>query len=165
MSIFKKVMIVLVLSITGAFIGTVLHLPIGLLVGSFVFVATGKVIGLHVPPLAKKHKQKVQMIIGGLVGLNLQPGVAKLFFNLLIPGLFATVIHLLFAFLYAYIIMKIFGLKWLTVLIGSIPAGMSEISNIAEDIDVDEQVVMLMHIFRVSLLILVLPLLIKFILL
>lgn len=163
MNTFQKISIVLVLSITGAYVGYTLHLPIGLLVGSFVFIATAKIIGLDVPPLEKKYKQKIQMVIGGLVGLNLQPDVARLFLKVLIPGLFATFFHLLFAFFIAYSMSKLFGVKWLTALTGSIPAGMSEISNIAEEIDVDEQVVMLMHIFRVSLLILILPVLIKFI--
>lgn len=163
MSLGKKLFIVGALSATGAYLGYVLQLPIGILIGSFIFVAVANIIGLEAPPLPKKYKQKVQMVIGGLVGLNLQPDVGKLFVSLLVPGLIATLFHIMMAFLIAYLLMKRFDFRWLTALTGSIPAGMSEISNIAEDIDVDAQVVMLMHIFRVSILILILPVLIQFI--
>lgn len=163
MSLWKQIMAVIVLASAGAYFGYLLNLPIGLLVGSFIFIAAAKIIGLDVPPLKKKHKQKVQMVIGGLVGLNLQSDIPHIFISVLIPGLIAALFHLMMAFLIAFILMKLFGVKWLTALTGSIPAGMSEISNIVDDINVDEQVVMLMHIFRVSLLILILPVLIKFI--
>lgn len=159
----KRILIVSVLAVLGACFGYWLNLPIGLLVGSFLFIAVAKILGLDAPPLKRKHKQKVQMIIGGLVGLNLQPDIMRLFADVLVPGLVATLVHLLAAFLIAFILMKVFHIEWLTALTGSIPAGMSEIANIAEDIEVDEQVVMLMHIFRVSLLILILPVLIKLI--
>jgi membrane AbrB-like protein len=160
----KHFFIVIGIAIIGAFVGKTLNLPMGILVGSFLFIAIAKIGGLNVAPLKKKHKQKIQMVIGGLVGLSLQPDVASLFFSLLIPGFLATAAHLLFAFLMAFIFTKVFHLNWLTAISGCIPAGMSEISNVAEEINADEQVVMLMHLFRVSMLILILPIVIKFLL-
>lgn len=159
----KQKLIVILLALTGSYFGYLLNLPIGTLVGSLLFIAIAKISGLNIRPLPKKYKQKVQMVIGGLVGLNLQPNIANLFVSLLIPGLIATAIHIVIAFLVAYLLMKLFNFGWLTALTGSIPAGMSEIANVVEDIDVDEQTVMLMHVFRVSLLILILPMLIKYI--
>lgn len=161
----KKIIIVISLASLGGFIGFILNLPMGVLIGSFIAIATAKIIGLEVPPMEKKYKQKIQMVIGGLVGLNLQPDIASLFLELLVPGLIATVAHLITAFIIAFIFSKIFHFSWLTALTGSIPAGMSEISNIADEINVDEQVVMLMHLFRVSILVLVLPIMIQLFLL
>ncbi len=158
----KKIVVVIILACVGGYLGFILNLPMGVLVGSFIAIATAKICGLEVLPMEKKYKQKVQMVIGGLVGLNLQPQIGTLFLEFLVPGLIATIIHLIFAFIVAFIISRLFHFSWLTVLTGSIPAGMSEISNIVEEINVDEQVVMLMHLFRVSILVLVLPVMIKY---
>lgn len=160
---FKKKLLVILLALTGSYFGYLLNLPIGTLVGSFIFIAIAKVIGLNVYPPPKKFKQKIQMVIGGLIGLNLQPNIASLFISLLIPGLIAATVHIIIAFLMAYLLMKLLNFTWLTALTGSIPAGISEISNIIEDIDVNQEIVMLMHIFRISFLILILPILIKYI--
>lgn len=160
----KKSMIVLIIAVAGAYFGNILNLPMGVLIGSFLFTAIAKITVLDIPPLPRKYKQKIQMVIGGLVGLNLQPDVAKLFFNLILPGLIVAMGHLLFAALLAYIFNKMFRFNWYTAFIGSIPAGMSEVSNIVEEIDVNAQIVMLMHLFRVSILVLLLPVLIKIIL-
>ncbi|CEI81897.1 MULTISPECIES: AbrB family transcriptional regulator [Oceanobacillus] len=161
----KKFVIVVSIASVGGYIGHILNLPIGILMGSFITVAIAKISGLKVPPLKKKYKQMIQMLVGGLIGLNLQPDIVSLFFNHIVPGLIATVFHLLFAFLIAYIFTKLFRFKWLTALSGSLPAGMSEISIVADEIDVDVEVVMLMHLFRISLLILILPVIIKLLLL
>lgn len=160
----KKIIIVILLAVTGAFVGYSVNLPMGMLTGSFLIVAVAKITILDVPTLSSQYKQKIQMVIGGLVGLNLQPDVMKLFLKLFIPGLTAALGHLLFAILLAYMFTKVFKFNWHTGFIGSIPAGMSEVSNVVEEIDVDEQVVMLMHLFRLSILILLLPLLIRIIL-
>lgn len=161
---FKNMIKVISLSITGAIAGYILKLPMGILVGSFLVIAIAQISGLAVPPLQRRYKQKIQMVIGGLVGLNLQPDVAALFLKLIVPGLIATIGHILFAFLLAKLFTKLLGFNWLTAITGSIPAGMSEISNLVDEIEVDEQIVMLMHLFRVSLIILILPVFIKILL-
>ncbi len=103
---FKKKLLVILLALTGSYFGYLLNLPIGTLVGSFIFIAIAKVIGLNVYPPPKKFKQKIQMVIGGLIGLNLQPNIASLFISLLIPGLIAATVHIIIAFLMAYLLMK-----------------------------------------------------------
>lgn len=149
----------------GAFLGNLLHLPIGLLVGSFIFVASAKVMGLNVPPMNRKYKQMVQMVIGGFVGLNLQPDIFDRLLTLLIPGVIATAFHILIAFIVSFILTKLFHIPPLTALMGSTPGGLSEIANIMDDVEVDRESVVLMHIFRISLIVLFLPALIKFFLL
>lgn len=157
MDTIKKVLLVISLASIGAFIGHITNLPMGVLVGSFIIIAAAKIIGMKASPLPKKYKQMIQMVIGGLVGLNLQPDLSAEFLTLLIPGIVATFAHLLFALLIAFIFSKLFGISRLTAILGSIPAGMSEISNIVDEVEVDKQFVMLMHLFRVSILVLVLP--------
>lgn len=153
---FKPYMLV-VIACTGAFIGYVLKLPIGILIGSFLAIAIAQIFGMGALPLSKPVKQKVQMVIGGFVGLKLNHEQFPYFLNLLVPGILAAAAHLMAAFLFAIVLSKFFRIDWITAVCGSIPAGMSEASTIADEFNADVQTVMLIHLFRVSLLVTILP--------
>lgn len=158
----KRTVIVHSIASTGAFIGYLLNLPIGILIGSFMAVGVAQVLGLGASPFKKRNRQFVQMAIGGVIGLNMTNDLLPYIVELLIPGIFAAVIHLLFAFLFALILTKYFRFDWATAFCGCIPAGMSEASTTANGVGADVQVVMLMHLFRVSILITFLPLLLSY---
>lgn len=159
-----KRLVVICLALSGATVGFLLQLPIGLLVGSFLFVGIGQIAGLRASPMKKKNKQGVQMMIGGLVGLNVNSDLVPFIVDLIIPGLIAVTMHILFALLCTFVLVKFFKLDWVTAFCGSVPAGMSEISIIAIEFEADVQVVMLMQLFRLSLLIMILPLAIQLLL-
>lgn len=157
-----RTLLVIMIASIGAFIGHILQLPIGILVGSFIAVGIAQIVGLGAAPLPKKARQIVQMVIGGIVGLNMTHDLVPVVLNLLVPGLIAATIHLLFAFLFAIFLTKYFGIDWVTAFCGCIPAGMSEAASTANEVEADVQIVMLMHLFRVSILITVLPWLLGF---
>lgn len=159
-----RILLVIVIAAVGGLVGHILQLPIGILVGSFVAVGIAQIAGLGAKPLPKKSRQIVQMVIGGSVGLNMTHDLLPVILELLIPGLVAAIIHLLFAFLFAIFLTKYFEIDWVTAFCGCIPAGMSEAASTAYEVEADVQVVMLMHLFRVSILITILPWLLRFLL-
>ncbi|MGG0670352.1 AbrB family transcriptional regulator [Sporosarcina koreensis] len=152
----KPFLLIAIASI-GALIGYILKLPIGILIGSFLAIAIAQILGMGAAPLSKNKKQSVQMVIGGFVGLKMNHEQFPYLLDLLIPGILAAVAHLLTAFLFALLLSKYFQIDWITAICGSIPAGMSEASTIADEFGADTQTVMLIHLFRVSLLVTILP--------
>lgn len=164
MSQIRKRLFLLLLAVCGAVVGYILNLPIGILIGSFTIVALAKIVGLDAEPFNKRTKRSIQMLIGGFVGLNMDSDLFPYLLDLIIPGLVATIAHFLFAVFFAYLLTKIYKFDWITALCGSVPAGMSEISNISDEIGGNTPVVMLFHLFRVSLLITILPLVIHLLL-
>jgi membrane AbrB-like protein len=164
MKYIPKILQVLMLALCGAGIGYILKLPIGLLIGSFFIISIAQIYGLNALPLRKDAQQGIQMLIGGFVGLNLNSDLLPYLLNLIISGLMASIAHLLFAFLFAYLLTKYLKFDWITALCGTIPAGMSEVSIVAGEVGADVQTVMLMHLFRVSLLVIIIPIMINFLL-
>lgn len=156
-----KIIKIIILVCCGAFFGIYFNLPIGALTGSFIAVATAQVMGLGAKRLNRRAKQGVQMFIGGIVGLNFNSELINEIKMLLLPGVLATLGHVFFAFILALLLKKYFAIDWLTALCGSIPAGMSEITVIANDIDTDIEQVILMHLFRVSMIVTILPFLLR----
>ncbi|WP_307389850.1 AbrB family transcriptional regulator [Bacillus horti] len=157
-----KQLLIVPIAFLGATIGFMLQIPLGILVGSFLFIALSQVGGAGFKPFSRQVKQWIQMLIGGLVGLNLNHDMLDHFISLLFPGLLVSVAHILFACMVGILLNKLFQVDWLTAICGTIPAGMSEIAMVAEDAGADVQTVMLMHLFRVSFIITILPLLVSY---
>jgi uncharacterized protein len=158
-----KMTVSLILLVTiGSFFGTVIRIPIGTLIGSFLFVAIAQVYGLGYKQLPVKFRYIVQILIGGLAGINITQEIFLEIKHLFLPALLSTTSHLLFAVIFSIILKRFFSIDGASALCGSIPAGMSEIAIIASDVDANVQLVILMHLFRVSLIITLLPLIITF---
>lgn len=155
----KKIKVLLLMSVGSTF-GVYFNLPIGAVMGSFLAVAIAQVMGLGANKLNVRAKQAVQMVIGGIAGLNINSGLLHELKALFIPGLLVTISHLIFSLLVALLLQKFLKVDFFSALCGSIPAGMSEITIIADDLNADVQLVALMHLFRVSILVTLLPILI-----
>lgn len=158
----KKELLIIPIALTGALTGHLLQLPLGILIGSFLFIAFAQVQGAGFKPFSKHIKQGIQMLIGGMVGLSLDHDMLEHIMALLLPGLLVSICHILFACLVGLLLNKLFHIDWLTAICGTIPAGMSEIALVAEEAGADVQTVMLMHLFRVTFIITILPLLVSY---
>jgi membrane AbrB-like protein len=158
----KNNLYILGLVIIGAFLGIYFQVPIGALMGSFIFVATAQIFGLGAKPMKKNVKRGVQMVIGGLVGLNVNPEILAEIKTLFLPGILVTVGHMVFAFILALLLSKYLSIQWITALVGTIPAGMSEITTISNNLSADVRLVVMMHLFRVSMVVTILPAIISY---
>lgn len=156
-----RVVKVFFLMAAGSALGVYFQLPIGAVMGSFLTIAIAQMVGLGAKPLQVRSKRAIQMTIGGIAGLNINSELLNELKAIFIPGLLATLSHFILALIVAYWLQKVLKIDWFTALCGSIPAGMSEISIIAEDVDADVQLVTLMHLFRVSMLVTFLPFIIS----
>jgi membrane AbrB-like protein len=156
----KKISLIVLLMSLGAFLGVFLKIPLGALMGSFLIIAVAQIIGLNAKKLNKKTVYTIQMIIGGSAGLNINSEIVNVMKTLFLPGIMVTMAHLLISFLLAFMMLRMFKIDIVTALLGTIPAGMSEVVLIANEKKSDVQLVVLMHLFRVSIIVTFLPLLI-----
>jgi membrane AbrB-like protein len=156
----KKMILVLCLAAAGSFLGLYFQVPLGALLGSFILVAIAQMAGLGAKPMKKRTRQGVQMIIGGTIGINMSHELLDELVFLIIPGILLGIAHIIAAFLLAGILAKFFKIDIITALCGTIPAGLSEIAVIAKKQDADVEYVILMHLFRVSMVVIVMPFLV-----
>jgi membrane AbrB-like protein len=155
-----KMIPVLSLALIGSLLGFYLRVPLGILLGSFILVAIAQIAGLGAEPLTKRTRQGVQMIIGGTIGINMNHELLDEVLLLIIPGILLGIAHILTAVLLAVILMKFFKVDIITALCGTMPAGLSEVAVIAKEHDADVEYVILMHLFRVSMVVIVIPILV-----
>lgn len=157
----RKLM-VLIVGFIGASLGALSQLPMGILLGSFISVALLQIMGFNAANYSKKTKQMIQMVIGGFIGLSIKPEMLQYISALIIPSIFAVLVHLLFALLLSLIYAKLFKISRFSAFVGVIPAGMSEVVLVLDDLKVDSQIIIFMHLFRISMLVILLPIIIKF---
>lgn len=153
-------LIVLFLAAAGSAFGIYFQLPIGALIGSFILVAIAQISGLGAKKLHKNTRRGIQMLIGGFIGLNVNSERINELVYLIAPGILLALLHIIFALLLAFILTKYFHLDVVTALCGSIPAGMSEITVIANQTHADVEFVILMHLFRLSTVVAIFPFLV-----
>lgn len=156
----RKMIQVLFLALIGSFLGLYFQVPLGALLGSFILVAIAQITGLEAKPLKKKTRQGVQMIIGGTIGISMTHELLDKMVFLIIPGILLGIAHIIAAVLLVVILTKVFKVDIITALCGAMPAGLSEVAVIADKYDADVEYVILMHLFRVSIVVIVMPLLV-----
>ncbi|MET3699864.1 membrane AbrB-like protein [Bacillus oleivorans] len=158
----KKIIIVLSLAIVGSFLGVYFQLPLGALIGSFILIAIAQIAGLGAKPLKKRTRQVVQMVIGGTVGMNMSHELLDEVVYLIFPGILLAILHIMTGLFLAMIISKFFKVDIITALCGTMPAGLSEVAVIAKEHDADIEYVVLMHLFRVTAVVILIPILVHF---
>lgn len=158
----KRVISVISLALVGSCLGTYFQIPLGALLGSFILIASAQIVGLGADPMKKSTRQGVQMVIGGTVGMNMSHELLDELLFLILPGILLAIFHTLAAIILSIILMKVFKVNIITALCGTMPAGLSEVAVIAKEHEADVEYVILMHLFRVSIVVLVIPILVHY---
>lgn len=125
-----------------------LSVPAGAFIGAIFGSAatqTGLKFSIEVPPLAKK---LLRICVGSLVGLSITAEgyyqAQDIFWPILITIIGTFIVSLLAAF----VVIKLFGMNPAEALLGTIPAGATEMSVNAEEFNGDPVIIATMHLFR-----------------
>lgn len=152
----------LVLAVVGGLLFKVLHLPIPWLLGPMIIIFISSKILPSLPPLWPNAARSAGMIIVGYsIGLSLTITVLQKIGGQLPSMVGLTALLIAFAVLTAYVISKISGISFPTVLLGSIPGGLTQMVILAEEVKgIDITVVTFLQVSRLMMIIIFVPLLI-----
>lgn len=149
------------LAATGGLIFHLLHIPVAWLLGSIASIMIFSLITkkeLYWPPFLRNLGI---VIIGYSMGLSLTKE-ALIFISHQLPSMFImTVLIILFSAMTALLISKFTGINYPSVLIGSIPGGLSQMMILAEETKgVNVTVVTFLQVIRLIMIIFLVPVLI-----
>ncbi|MDQ1236984.1 membrane AbrB-like protein [Paenibacillus sp. SORGH_AS306] len=152
----------LALALIGGLLFKVAHLPIPWLLGPMIIIFIGSKLWPSMPPLWPGAARNAGMIIVGYsIGLSLTAATLQQIGGQLPSMIGLTTLLILFALLTAYIIFKISGVSFPTVLLGSIPGGLTQMVVLAEEVKgIDITVVTFLQVSRLMMIIIFVPLLI-----
>lgn len=151
------------LGLLGGLCGFRLKLPAGTLIGAMLFVILAKLLlrSEWVPP--RSFGFGVQVMLGILVGTTFQPSLLQTFYKLILPIVITSVVLVGTGIVLAIIFHKTGLLDIKTGYIGTSPGAMSVLVVLAIESQISAAVITCFHLFRVILVILTAPLVLKFI--
>jgi membrane AbrB-like protein len=155
-----RLCVTFVIAIVGGLFFVLIHMPIPWLLGSMTAVLIGSKVGtiqLYWPGYVR---DTGLIIVGYSIGLSFTKSeIIEIIYQL--PSmLLMTFILISFCAVIALLVSKLSGVDYPTVLIGSIPGGLSQMIVLAEEIKGDVTVVTFLQVARLMMIILLIPFLI-----
>lgn len=134
-------------------------LPTPALLGAFVLIAILRLSGIEIPEPHPSLGLAVQVLLGLYIGVKLTREVFKRLYLIIKPVLLTSVWSLSITIGIGYLLFIVTGLDMRTAILGASPAGAAEMSIIAYSIGADVAIVGLLQIIRLSLTLVLFPLL------
>ncbi|MCS7460542.1 AbrB family transcriptional regulator [Paenibacillus doosanensis] len=157
-----RFLVTLALALAGGALFTLIHSPLPWLLGPMVFSLLGARLLKTIKPLWPSYLRDTAMIIIGYsIGLSFTMETLKEMGRQLPTMILMTVLLLLFSALIGYGVAKVSGLPLPTVLMGSVPGGLSQMILLAEETEgIDLTVMTFLQVSRVIMIIFCVPLLV-----
>ncbi|WP_019152663.1 AbrB family transcriptional regulator [Robertmurraya massiliosenegalensis] len=159
----KQWTLIITMAFMGGFVGYCTQLSLGVFLGSVLVISLWTIFKKNVPKFPLKIKKIVQIIVGGNIGLAFTTETFDLIKQIWLPGLLVSFINTILGLLLAFILHRYLKYDPCTALASSAPAGMSEMSLIAERYETDIPTVLSIHLFRVIVIILTVPAIVSFV--
>ncbi|GLB60655.1 AbrB family transcriptional regulator [Cytobacillus sp. NCCP-133] len=157
----KNFVITLTAASIGAFLFSLLSIPVAFLLGAMTAVLIGSRVSRTPFYWPVKLRDAGIAIVGYSIGLSFTKEAVLLILQKLPFILLVTVCMILFSALSALWIAKLMRMDYPTVLIGSIPGGLSQMILLAEEVKgIDITVVTFMQVARLTMIIFIVPFLI-----
>ena len=155
------VLITLVTALAGGGIFMLLHLPLPWLLGPMIAVLIGSNLRKQVYVWPGQVRNTGMIIVGYTIGLSLTGSALGEMARQLPSMLMMTTLLLLFCAGIAGVVSKVSGTNYKTILLGSIPGGLTQMLVLAEETeDINLTVVTVIQVVRLMMIIICVPLLI-----
>ncbi len=147
----------------GGFTANYLGLPVGGMLGAMVVVGTLRAIGVPLKELPHKLIICTQILVGGYLGTTFNPEMVAILRILLLPIVFFSVFVVANGIFVGFLFHRI--LKWdlATSLLATAAGGVTLMTLTAIDVHADPIKVSLLHTLRLTLILLIMPTLIAYI--
>ncbi|MGA5688553.1 AbrB family transcriptional regulator [Cytobacillus pseudoceanisediminis] len=157
----KNLLITCLTALFGAVLFSSWHIPVAFLLGALTAVMIGSRLSRIPFYWPAGFRDAGIIIVGYSIGLSFTQEAVLLIMQKLPFILLVTVCMVLFSAISALLIAKLMGIDYPTVLIGSIPGGLSQMILLAEEVKgIDITVVTFMQVARLTMIIFIVPILV-----
>lgn len=158
----KRWIITSLLALYGGILGYLTKFPLGPLLGALIVIAGVQLKTKRLPVLPYKAKRFIQMLLGGSIGLSFSEETFSVLTSIWLPALILPTLQIAFSLLLAFFLIKALKFDTLTAICSTAPAGMSEMIVIAERYPVHTPTVVTIHLYRLMLIVSMMPLIIYY---
>ncbi|ASV69517.1 AbrB family transcriptional regulator [Cytobacillus sp. FSL W7-1323] len=156
-----SLLLAVIIAVAGGGIFTLLHIPVSWLLGSITSIMLYSIISKKTLYWPKSFRNIGIFIIGYSMGLSLTKEAMVFILHQLPSMLFLTVLIIGFSLITSFFIAKLTGIHYPSILLGSIPGGLSQMLVLAEETkEMNVTVVTFLQVVRLILIIFFVPFLI-----
>ncbi|MFC5652631.1 AbrB family transcriptional regulator [Paenibacillus solisilvae] len=153
-----RIMITMVTAMAGGTLFNLLHMPIPWLLGPMIAVLIGSNVWKERYGWPGLARNTGMIIVGYTIGLSMTAAALREISHQLPSMLLLTVLLLLFCGGMAYVVSILAGRDYLTMLMGSVPGGLTQVLSLAEETEgVNITVVTVMQVIRLMTIIICVP--------
>lgn len=114
----------------------------------------------QLPKLSDKGKTMIQTLIGANIGLTFSGETFTMFKEIWLAAIIIPLLHILSALFLAFLLHRLLKFGIITAPLSTTPAGLSEMSILADKYHTSIPMVVTIHLFRVLIIVSFLPLII-----
>jgi membrane AbrB-like protein len=150
------------LAIAGGLAAQHWRVPGGVMMGSMIAVAAYALIGqAPMPTLPDPLVTGAQMVLGALLGIGFSVGALRQIQSMLLPSLVTLALLLVLSYGLGLLLARLAGVDVATALFSMAPGGMNYIAATAEASGANGGVVAVIHLIRIVMTIVLMPLTIQ----
>ncbi|MBA4496015.1 AbrB family transcriptional regulator [Paenactinomyces guangxiensis] len=157
----SKILLTLGCALAGGYLGYLLKIPAGAMIGSMCGVALANLSGLPLVRIPGWTLFILQVILGANIGLQINRGSVLELKAAWLPALLISIMTLLFGLGVGWIISKVTGWSAITSFFSSAPGGMTDLVLLANNTSADISKVTALHMVRLVTVIISVPIIIK----
>ena len=144
----------------GGILASLAGVPAGPMVGALFFTAISNVV-FNRGYFPRKIRPVIQILAGAYIGSKMNADTLTALNTLFVPAIVLVVCLVGFSMALAFLVHKFTKLDFGVCFLGCAPAGVQEMSLLADDLGVDSTRVAIMHTFRLSSVIAFFPILLR----
>ncbi|MHA6323996.1 AbrB family transcriptional regulator [Roseivivax sp. CAU 1753] len=156
-----ELVVLFVAGVTGYFLGKVLRLPAPMLLGPMIVSAMVHLVGLTDSPPPQELVIVAQVFLGTIIGCRFVGASPRMILRAIGLSIGATVLMLIVTFAFAGLLFGLFNQTLEQVVLAYSPGGLAEMSLVALAIDADIAYVASHHLLRISMIVLIAPIVFK----
>lgn len=152
----KNLLITIIIGIIGGYLADKRKVPAGFMVGSLFAVAIFNIIS-NSAILPVQFRFITQVATGTYLGTKFSQKDINSLKKVLIPGVFMSILMIIFSLLLSYIMSKGFGIDYITAVFASSPGGLMDMSLLAHEFNANTSQVALLQLIRMISVIVFVP--------
>ena len=152
------------IAMTGGAVATVLGIPAGAMIGALIAVAAANLLSDRSSKVPPKIVWLGRGLLGTVIGSSINRQTLDLLGSAIIPTMVLSFGLLASAVGIAFLMTRVAKLDRATAVCAIMPGGMGELTSIAQDLGADVRVVAALHVLRLTLILVVVPLVVYLVL-
>jgi len=142
--------------------GEISHVPGGIILGAMLTIAAGNLLGFPANWLPSRSGFILQVLAGIMLGIKITGEELSTLGEILIPVLIITGVLNLMGILSSLLVWKVFDWDLLTAWLSTSPGRMQDMVILAKNLEADSEKVVTTHVMRITLVVIVTPLILLF---